>query len=230
MSQQTLTELADGTGIAMPTALRLLRTLEAVGYVRRAPDGSFFAGPELLRLSLAIDRDGIVGSLVRSTLEDLRNRFDESAAFFVQDQSGLLCVGAMESTQLVRRVYPPAHRVPLHVGAAGKVFLTFGDTEELLGRVRETTAGTFTKATGSSHNVDELQDVIAETRDAGYAKSSQETSLESWGVAAPVFMQSQLLGALCFGVPISRRQPGYEEKLGVACREAAAQLSASLST
>jgi IclR family pca regulon transcriptional regulator len=55
--RMSLTEIAEATGLARPTARRLLLTLAELGFVRQT-DGAFTLTPKVLRLGLAY-----VGSL-----------------------------------------------------------------------------------------------------------------------------------------------------------------------
>ena len=53
-----LTAAADRAGLTPTTALRHLRALEARGYLRRGADGTYAAGPTVLRLAAAARDDG----------------------------------------------------------------------------------------------------------------------------------------------------------------------------
>jgi IclR family transcriptional regulator, acetate operon repressor len=99
----TLSECARRTGLAPSTALRLLRTLEASGFVHRASSGTFHPGPRLVQLgALALARDSLV-ALVRPGLQRIVERTGESAYFVVRGAADTAMYLAMvEGTHAVR--------------------------------------------------------------------------------------------------------------------------------
>lgn len=99
----TLTSAARGTGLAPSTALRLLRTLEGAGFVRRAGDGSFHPGNQLVQLgALALGRQSLV-SQVRPSLERIVERTGESTYFVIRGVADTAVYLAMvEGTHAIR--------------------------------------------------------------------------------------------------------------------------------
>lgn len=74
----TLSECARRTGLAPSTALRLLRTLEAGGFVRRAAAGRYAPGNRLVQLgALALGREPLVDR-VQPSLRRIVERTGES--------------------------------------------------------------------------------------------------------------------------------------------------------
>src|SRR3954449_6615462 len=66
----TLAEVAAATGLARPTARRLLLTLAELGYVR-ADDGQFALTPRVLRLGTAYVSSLGLWDIARTDLQDL---------------------------------------------------------------------------------------------------------------------------------------------------------------
>ncbi len=83
----SLSEVATVTGLARPTARRILRTLEMLGYVRSA-DGTFRLTPRVLELGVTYVESLGLWEVARPHLEDLVARTHESSFHF--DRRSLL--------------------------------------------------------------------------------------------------------------------------------------------
>ena len=102
-SGPTLSECARSTGLAPSTALRLLRTLEAAGFVERSASARYHPGRRLMQLgALALGRDSLVAR-VRPGLQRIVERTGESAYFVVRGAADTAVYLAMvEGTHAIR--------------------------------------------------------------------------------------------------------------------------------
>ena len=119
-----------------------------------------------------------------------------------------LCIESAESTQLVRRVCLPGECGKIYLGAAGKTLLAFGSGETLWGELFSS-KDNFTTATESVRAVSELKDECKQIQLRGYAFSRQESTLKSWAVAAPIYLDRILVGALTMVMPVTRYNGDY---------------------
>jgi DNA-binding IclR family transcriptional regulator len=131
-----LAELSRRAGLNMTTALRLLGTLEAHGFVSRLPAGGYLLGPTLLLLGDLFRRSLRLEYHVMPALERLRSESQESAAFFVREDDQRRCVFRLDSPQLVRDVAHVGEAQPLGRGAHGRslVALETGDSLPVVSR------------------------------------------------------------------------------------------------
>jgi IclR family acetate operon transcriptional repressor len=121
--ETNLTTAAAAAGLTPTTALRHLRALESRGYLRRDGDGSYSAGPTVLRLAAAANDDGPVARLVRAAqpvLEDLTGRTGESAYLAVSDGERAVYLATCESKRSIRHVGWVGKAVPLAGTAIGE--------------------------------------------------------------------------------------------------------------
>jgi DNA-binding IclR family transcriptional regulator len=216
----TLTDLATLTGIPRPTALRLIRTMEAEGFVGRA-DGLYVLGPAVARLQVTPEPDKAMLFLVQDALAGLRDALGESCAYWVIAGARRICIATAESPQAVRWQRQPGSELKLHVGAGGKVLMAFSDTEKLLAAV-PTVDGKFTLTDGHTRSIDELRTELDRIRQRGYAISRRESTVGAWGAAVPVFVHGALAGTMTVIMPISRRYPVID--VIAACRTSVARL------
>jgi DNA-binding IclR family transcriptional regulator len=118
-----LSAAAERAGLTPTTALRHLRALEARGYLRRAADGSYSAGPTVLRLAAAARDDGPLARLVRAAqpvLDELTERSGESSYLAVADNDQAVYLATCESSRSIRHVGWVGKTVPLAGTAVGE--------------------------------------------------------------------------------------------------------------
>ena len=121
--ETNLSAAALQAGLTPTTALRHLRALESRGYLRRDGDGSYSAGPTLLRLAAAAGDDGPFARLVSAAqpiLDELTDRTGESAYLAVSDGDRAVYLATCESTRSIRHVGWVGKAVPLAGTAVGE--------------------------------------------------------------------------------------------------------------
>ncbi|MEO7070093.1 MAG: helix-turn-helix domain-containing protein [Nostocoides sp.] len=117
----TLTEAARGTDLPTSTALRLLRTMESLGFVDRAGNGSYAAGPRLLQLGAgALGRSTLV-RLAEPALARVVALTGESVYLFVQGpHDSAVNLALAEGTYSVRHTSWAGRSVPRAGLAVGR--------------------------------------------------------------------------------------------------------------
>lgn len=120
---RTFTGIAAATGIPRSTTHRLLRALEAHGYLV-SHDG-YRLGPRLLGLAAAARRDLPLRDLAHPALERLVRTTGESAQLYVRSGDVRVCIDAVESERELRTIVPVGASLPLSAGSAAKVFLAW---------------------------------------------------------------------------------------------------------
>ena len=121
--RQTLAQIAAASGFYKSTILRLARSLEQGGYLRRDPDGVFTLGPQPLRLAAVYKRGLRLEDQVRPVLRALAADSGESASFFRREGERRLCLYREESPRAIRDHIVEGDLLPLDVGAASHVLV-----------------------------------------------------------------------------------------------------------
>jgi len=118
----SLTECARRTSLPTSTALRLLRTLECSGFVRRGGAGTFLAGPRMIQLgATAVGRDELI-RLAGPALDRIVAATGESAYLAVRGVGAhALYVAQAEGTHAVRHTSWVGRSVPTDGLAVGRV-------------------------------------------------------------------------------------------------------------
>ncbi|GAA0234374.1 IclR family transcriptional regulator [Cryptosporangium japonicum] len=191
----TTSELARATGLARPTAHRLLSGLLGEGLVDRDPAGRWQLGPELYLLGTAAAARYDVTALAQPSVRRLADATGESAFFSVRRGDETVCLLREDGSFPIRsHVLHEGIRFPLGVASAGLAILAYlpdADVERYLSHAERTAAY------GREHAPDALRGRIAETRRDGYAVNPGLIVEGSWGMGAAVFdARSEPVGAL----------------------------------
>lgn len=121
---RALGEIAKATGLAKPTVLRSLISLDRAGYVVRLDDGRYQLGAKSMQLGEAYRRNFRLDQHVLPVLKALSRETLESSAFHIREKDSRLCLFRIDSPQPVRDVPRPAALVPLDVTSTGRVLAT----------------------------------------------------------------------------------------------------------
>ena len=162
---------------------------------------------------------------MRDEIDALAARFDETvyAVRYAADTQSIVFVAAAHSTQSVRYMLALDSHAPLHAGAAGKAVLAYlpaavVDELDLVAHTDSTIV-----------DLDQLRADMAETRRRGYAFSVGERIADAVGVAAPVFRDGEVAGAITLTIPRYRFRPELRKEYAVAVIAAAEEGSRMLS-
>ena len=118
----TLTEVAASTGLARPTARRILLTLAELGYVRAVTRG-FALTPRVLELGVAYVRSQGLWDVARPHLERLVSRTNESCSVAQLDGSDIVYVARVAVPKIVGLSVQIGTRFPALATSLGKVLL-----------------------------------------------------------------------------------------------------------
>jgi IclR family KDG regulon transcriptional repressor len=204
---QTLKQIIDQTSLSRNRVMRLAGTLEARGYLHRdSRTGNYGLGTMLMSLGRVYESQSNVGSLGQPILQELARTTGESASIYVLDNLERVVLAREEGKKDVRLAIAVGQRMPIHVGAGGKVLLAFGPKEvrdKVLNGRRLSKA-----ASGTITNPSKLADELDRIKTQGYAISIGERVLDAGAVAGPIFgLENRFLGALGVAGPIHRFTP-----------------------
>lgn len=200
--QLPLAELSRRTGLHNTTVLRLARTLAKSDFMVQSEDGQWRLGPAAGWLGARYQAGFDIHNVVEPTLRALSQQTRESASFYVREGQERACISRVEGPQSVRHHVRIGMRLPLNLGAPGRVILAFSGEP---GRIYE------------------------DIRRRGYHVSMGEREPQVSSVAAPVFgLNWKLLGSMCISGPTSRLDHQQLESMAQTVMDAANSLSYAL--
>ncbi|MDJ0359583.1 IclR family transcriptional regulator [Rhodococcus sp. H29-C3] len=180
------TELAKATGLARPTAHRLLTSLTEEGFLDRdSATGRWALGPEMYLLGSAAAGRYDITEQARSVVHTLARESGESAFLSTRRGDETVCLLREDGSFPLRsHVLYEGIRLPLGVASAGLVILAHlpdREIDEYLGQAD------LQSEWGPQHHPDVLRERIAATRESGYAVNPALLVEGSWGIGAAVF-------------------------------------------
>ena len=126
----SLSDVAQATGLARPTARRLLLTLEELGYVR-SREGLFTLAPRVLSLGMAYVASQGLWEIARPRLERLVGRTGESSSMAQLDGSDIVYVARVSVPKIIALRVEVGTRFPAPATSQGKVLLAGLDPASL---------------------------------------------------------------------------------------------------
>ena len=130
----SLPEIVRDLSVTRATAFRLAYTLEADGYLQRAPHSTAFQlGINLLSLGFEYLGSLDLVEVARPILEDLRDRTDASTHLGVQNGVEIVYVLKAPSRHRLRSNVTVGTRMPIHTTSIGHALLFDSTPAELLG-------------------------------------------------------------------------------------------------
>ena len=216
-------ELSASLDMPLSTVYRYLRTLGDFGFVDRH-GGVFRVGPKLL-----IGTGANVSSerLIRhadAALRMLVHETGETAVVVRRIGLSCVCLHQIESDSALRVSLEPGEMSPLYAGALGRVLLAFAPPEVL----DEVLAQDLLRVTAATPTEDALRDGLSAAVMTGLIVSEGELIEGSVAVAAPLFREDGIVGAIGLLAPAFRADPAWRTRAGRLVAEAARTINAAL--
>lgn len=179
----SLTDVATATGLARPTARRILLTLAELGYVRTVERG-FTLTPRVLELGMAYVRSQGLWDVARPHLKKLVARTNESCSIAQLDGSDIVYVCRVSVPKIVSLAVQIGTRFPALPTSLGKVQLAALPPAELDAVLAQPTRSGLTPRwqPDRAERDAELRDVRAR----GWALTDEQLTLGIRSVAAPL--------------------------------------------
>ena len=179
---QRLSDLARACGMSLPTTLRILRVLQDFGMVSQT-DKSYRIGPAVLPAARSyLENDPLVVSS-RPILQQLATQTGLTASLYTRLGFERILVARVDGEAPLRYDLPLGKRLPLTLGAAGKILLAAAPAEEL----RQVAAAAVAAGhEDSSFTADVLRARLPEPGvDYAYSADERATAVMSVAVAVP---------------------------------------------
>ncbi|GAA4620559.1 allantoin degradation transcriptional regulator AllR [Saccharopolyspora hordei] len=178
-----LSELAEKSGLPLPTIHRIIRTLVSNGYARQQPSRRYALGPRLIRLGETASR--ALGSWARPYLAELTEATGETSNMAVLDGEQIVYVAQVPSQHSMRMFTEVGRRVDAHATAVGKAVMATLPPDAVTQLLSRTTMHPQTERTITS--IEAMQEELARIREQGYAldDGEQEVGVRCYAVAVP---------------------------------------------
>jgi IclR family transcriptional regulator, pca regulon regulatory protein len=179
----TLTEVASATGLARPTARRILLTLTELGYVRAEGAGHTLT-PRVLDLGVAYIRSQGLWDIARPHMEQLSATTNESCSIAQLDGSDIVYVARVAVPKIVALTVQIGTRFPALQTSLGKVLLAALDPAAVDQVLAEPSRSGLTPRWQPDRAERDAE--LREVRARGWALTDEQLTLGIRSVAAPL--------------------------------------------
>jgi DNA-binding IclR family transcriptional regulator len=222
----SLSEIAAFLRLGKPSALRLLRTLENLGYISRdinknyqLASGAYVTG---MQGNLAALR--AVGS---SFCLDLRSQCGETTTLACLFSDCIRVIDAYESPQHIKMTNYVGRILQPFASSLGKAIAAFQD--DVLAQTLLDVCGVYPLTKHTLVDLAAIRNEFALVRQRGYAEDKEETVEGGYCVGAPIYSPAKsVIAAISISSPKFRLTPQLMKKFPVMVKEAAASISAEL--
>lgn len=182
--EMTVSDVADHTGLARPTARRLLLTLEQLGYVR-STDGRYSLTTKVLDIGTAAVAAQGIWDLARPHMLGLVSFTGESSSMSQLDGSDIVYTARVPVPKIIALAVTIGTRFPAVATSMGKVLLADLSQDQLDKALAcPSTSHVIPRVTPERGELDEI---LAGVRARGWAMADEILSYGIRSVAAPVY-------------------------------------------
>lgn len=206
-----LKQLALESGLHPSTAHRILAAMTGAGFVERSSTGAYRLGIRLLELGNLVKSRLDIRAAALPHMEALHRQIGESVNLGVRQGTEIVYVERTSSGRsTVRAVHLVGARAPLHVTAAGKLFLAADSAAAVADYARHTGLPGLTP--NSLTTPAALERELRKVRRTGIAFDNEEIEPGLRCIAAPVHDDTgTLVAGLSVSAPVERHSPAWPE-------------------
>ncbi|MBE2277090.1 MAG: IclR family transcriptional regulator [Rhodobacteraceae bacterium] len=200
-----LTDVVRLSGIDKATCHRMLRALQAGGYLDQSvTDRRYALGPAVLRLARMREAVMPTGVLLQPVVQSLAQQTQETSHASLIAGGKIVTIASAEGLHASRVHVEPGGLLTVGSTASGLACLAWGPPLPVIGPLDPA--------------------LLAEARLRGYACARGTFDPDVLGIGAPIFGPDGLaLGAIAVASPISRMTAGYETDIATALLRASAE-------
>ena len=205
--QQTLSEVAQRTGLTRAGARRILLTLEGLGYVE-SQGRQFRLTPKILDLGFAYLSSLPLWNLAEPVMEALVEQVKESSSAAVLEGGDIVYVLRVPTHKIMSINLGIGSRLPAYCTSMGRTLLAGLAPDELDERIAAMTLTARTPHTETDPQ--RLKGLIAQVRRQGWSLVSQELEEGLVSMSAPIRDRSgRAIAALNISGQVNRTPPAH---------------------
>lgn len=181
--KQTISQISERTLLARPTVLRLLITLDELGYVR-CQDNHYSLTPKVVDLGMAyVSSLGLYGA-AKPHMENLSKEVDQTVSLAELDGSDIVYTGRVEVPKIVSVGVTVGSRLPSASTALGRVLLAEIPDTELHDVLNTPSLSMYIPRI--RFTAEQIRSRLQTVRDQGWAESDEDLQYGVQAIAAPL--------------------------------------------
>ena len=210
---QGLKQLATQTGLHSSSAYRILGVMVGKGLVERMDSGQYQLGIKWLEVGNLVKARINVRQVAISYMQELHDKLGETVNLVVRQGDEIVYIERVSGGKAMMKVVQLiGARAPLHITAAGKIFMTEDGPNAAESFSRRTGLPVYTPNTITS--AARLQAVVDEAQRKGYAYDNEEAEKSVSCVSAGIRdSTNKLVAALSVSAPSERFVKSWSEQV-----------------
>lgn len=221
--EHTLTarQLAERTGIALPSVYRYITLLRETGLLAGDERGSYRLSARMIGLARAAEAAESIIDVANPVMEDLAAQTGETVILVRLIGRSAVCVHRVQSSQRLRISFEAGQPLPLDRGASARLLLA-SLPPPVRREILAPLAGRDVEAAAL------LEKKVQLAGQLGYATSEEEIHQGVWAASAQVTQGKRMVAVLTVPSPLVRAPAEQRAKLLNQVRRAAATISEAL--
>jgi len=222
----SLTQIAAFTHLGKASLLRLLRTLEGLGYIAREVNGNYRLEVECLVIGVQ-EQLRALRRVARRFCQALQDRCGETVSMAYLFDDHIRVVEVLESPQHIRMSNFAGRILQPYASSLAKSIAAFQD--EALIQTLLDVYGIYRSTKYTLVDQLAIQNEFAAVRSRGYAEDKEETVEGGYCLGAPIHnSEAKVIAALSVSSPKFRVTPEFVETFPARLMETAGQISQAL--
>ena len=217
----TARQLAERTGIALPSVYRYLTLLRETGLLAGDERGSYRLSARLIGLARAAEAAESIIDIADPVMQALAELTGETVILVRLIGRSAVCVHRVQSAQRLRISFEPGQPLPLERGASARLLLA-----SLAPGVRREYLAPLAERDPEAAALLEKKILLAGQQ--GFATSEEEIDKGVWAASAQVMHGKRMVAVLTVPSPLVRAPLPLQEKLVGQVRAAASALNEAL--
>lgn len=219
--EMTFPEICNFSGLNKSTVFRLLSTLEKHGFVAINPEGKYYLGYEIMRLSTLLSAQQNVRNKAHDVMHELTRHSGETVILTLLDANTLTCIDKIESDNTLTITSRLGAVLPLFHGATGRAVSAYFTSKQLEHYLRQEE-----RRLERAYQQDTLIYASHDVTRSGYCISEGEVDAAVVAIAAPFFgSQRAVLGSISIVGPSVRFDRNIAQRHAEKLLEATAIMS-----
>jgi DNA-binding IclR family transcriptional regulator len=218
---QTTRQLAEATGIPLPTTYRYVGFLRSMGLLVERGNNGYSLSARIVGLAQAAEAAESLIDIAHPVMQRLSDEVGETVILVRLIGGAAVCVHRIESQQHLRISFEPGQPLPAQRGASGRLLLASLSPGELRRRLDDVAAEDPERAR-------QLAADVALAAERRWATSTQEIDRGVWAAAAAIVDHGRIVASLSVPSPLMRAPAEQQEELLQRVRDAAAEINTAL--
>ncbi|BAP85314.1 transcriptional regulator [Paucilactobacillus hokkaidonensis JCM 18461] len=196
----TLKQISDQVDMTKSTVLKILKTLEYCGFVRRNGEAKqYYLGTVFLGYAQKVDETFDIRQIALPLLSELRDQTGETINLGIIEDNTITLLEKLESPQSVYLVSRIGGGMNMYSSAMGKVTLAQYDSKKLNQYFSKITLTKLTPHTVTSEA--KLRRNLVEIRQQGYSVDDEENQPDVYCIGFSIATENKVYGAFSISIP-----------------------------